>query len=119
MLIIESARQSMISIIENYYTEQTERFKRSFILKNIDSNFLKLIFPLDVNILSKLSFHAQSNNYVNATISSDFFQYDQLCATITINFIVMNTEKISKKEVTLLSDTLAKATRSSTDEKIL
>jgi len=98
LLIIEAARQKMISVIENFFLEKKNNFNKRFTLININSIFIHFLLPASVKIISILNILSVKNNNLTAKINCDFIQNNTICATININFSVRDEKTVLRKE---------------------
>lgn len=98
MLILEAARQMMISVVENYFLLSNEKFNKRFTLLNIDSHFYRYLFPLSVEITAKIKILSEKQYGFKADITCEFMQNEFICSTVVITFCVSNENHVIDKE---------------------
>ena len=99
MVLLESARQMILSIGENFFLSDEERFKSYFVLNSIEAQFKQFIFPIGVDL------HCTINGYkklgrgkFTAKCVIEFMQNNISCLQITIQFMADEKIKLEKKE---------------------
>lgn len=97
-LIIEAARQMMLSVVENFFLKNKEKFNKRFTILNISSNFRQFLFPFSVEILANIKILSSNKNKSIAEICCEFVQSECVCATVIIKFFTHNEESIMERE---------------------
>ncbi len=98
VLIVEAARQMMLSVVENFFLKDKERFNKRFTILNISSNFNQFLFPFSVEIVANIKILSSNKNKSIAEIYCDFIQNECVCATVIIKFYTHNEEFIMERE---------------------
>lgn len=98
MLIVEAARQMMISIVENFFLGDSDKFRKRFTLVNIKSEFNSFLFPITVEIKANLKNFTNNNGNLISEINCAFIQNNIICANVHISFRVHNEKSLLRKE---------------------
>ena len=116
-VIIESARQMMLSVTERYLLSQGERLTKWVVLHAIHTNFSGLLFPLPTQIFFHINtIHAKkTHTWVNAKIC--FFQNKIECTTVEITYSIYPKDTFKKIEDTLAKRALNLLARTSSSFK--
>lgn len=104
MSLIEAARQLMLSVSEEFLLDNQMRFNSYFVLNNIESEFNKFIFPLEVSMLFRLkNIENKKLGSISAESECEFMQNGEHVATVRITFSTYAQDFISGRESELAS----------------
>jgi hypothetical protein len=110
MVLIEAARQMMLSVTENYFLLSQEKENPYFTLNKINTNFLRFTFPVEIVInYQVMNITKKTNGSIKSTCKILFEQLGQTVAEIEIDFCVYSKDIIAVIEKTMAADTLQKA----------
>ena len=102
--LIEGARQLMLSVSEMFLLAPELKLKSYFVLNNIESEFKKFVFPLEISMLFHLkNIETKKMGSISAESECEFTQNGEHVATIKMTFSTYAQEFISKKEELLAS----------------
>ncbi len=98
MLVIEAARQMMLSVTENYLLSDLARYKSWIILGAINTKFYGFLFPLSTKIKFEITdkFTKSSKLTINSKIT--FYQNEKLQAAVTIEYCVYSRKTLTRIE---------------------
>lgn len=106
MVIIEAARQMMLSVTENYLAPKEQQGKIWIILNEMSVKFFSFLFPIEVQIEYLTEESENKENKSKYIASVNFYQNGKLAATIKITFSVYENEKLSQNEKKLAKKAL-------------
>lgn len=99
MVLIEAARQMMLSVTEYYILQPEQRGKSYFVLNNINTLFRHFAFPLGMTVTYKiLEVEKTAKGNVKSKALVGFIQNNKTIAEIEISFSVYDQAFISQKE---------------------
>lgn len=98
MVIIEAARQMMLSVTERYLLEADKQLVSWFILNNIEIEYFNFLFPFEVQIHFDVTKLKKSSSKAVYRAKISFYQRDQVAAVIIIKYSVYNKGSIARKE---------------------
>ncbi len=101
MVIIEAARQMMLSTTEKFLIRESLQGRVWIILHKMDVNFISFLFPLEVKIECEVKTVSRSAEKQKYSVSINFVQQDEVCSVVKILFSVYEKEKIKIKEKSL------------------
>ena len=100
-VLIEAARQMMLSVTENYMLTDEQRFKLYFVMNEIHTEFKDFAFPLSVEIVCQVSNKTIRASGVKANYVIDFIQAGKVVTSINIKFSTYNKSTLERKEAEL------------------
>ena len=102
VVLIEAARQMGLSVSEHFFLSNEERFKRYFVLNNLDVQFQQFVFPLEVEMRCIVLEHKNLGEE-NFTIkyAIEFVQNNISCTRIIIGLMADAKAKLEAKEARL------------------
>ncbi len=118
MVIIEAARQVMLAVTEQFLLSESERLKMRFILEKIEVDFKYYLFPLEIEIKTKVLHFFEKSSAKRGALVVQFYQNNRLAAEINIHYSVIPREQAQLCEelkVTRLLKFLLTKTRRDTD----
>ena len=102
MVLVEAARQAMLSVSENFLLDVRLRGRSYFVLNHVSSRFLQFGFPLPTTIdCLVLSSETSKSGSLKGEIECRFKQNDTCIAEISIQFAAYDKQYIAEKEHSL------------------
>ncbi len=99
MVLLEAARQSMLSIVQRYFLEHGNPSVR-FTISSTQTRFHSFVFPAQIKICSTLlNPRIKKGGSMSASLESNIWQKDFHCATVTIEFFCHNEDRILNHEI--------------------
>lgn len=118
MVVIEAARQMMLSVTENYFLTKEQQGKMWVILNEINTTFLAFLFPLEVEIYYRAEIIKNSNSRSKHRAEVSFFQSGKLAAKINISFSVYEQEWLARHEQKLAQEVIKECGKKYTENSI-
>jgi hypothetical protein len=98
-ILIESARQMVLSCIENYYIHPSFQYKSRFVWNDCSIRFKKFIFPVDVYILARLTEKKRiMDDRWRGTFQISFVQNGQIGCEATIVMSTYESKWLEERE---------------------
>ncbi|MGR5299147.1 hypothetical protein ACPV5U_27260 [Vibrio mediterranei] len=95
----------MLSVSEMFLLDPEMKLKSYFVLNNIESEFKKFVFPLEISMLFCLkNIERKKMGSISAESECEFTQNGEHVATVKMTFSSYAQEFISKKEKELASN---------------
>ncbi len=102
MVVIEAARQMVLAVTEKYLIEKNRKVKPNFLTNSISAEFKRFIFPLQVEVIGKVTKIKKSvGNNLICNFSISFFQNTQECIRLECQSSVLDSDYIEEKEAYL------------------
>ncbi len=99
MVLVEAARQAMLSVTEEYILDKTARHSSYFVLNNLQVSFKKFTFPGEVDMRFVISnLERKKGGTVKADSVTTFYHGSEELAEISINYTAYPKEYIVQKE---------------------
>jgi hypothetical protein len=99
MVLIEAARQMVLSVSENYLLNDEQKYKSAFVIKNMNINFKNFMFPVNADarlIASNIS--QKKFGGIDADTITTFFQNGIEVANVSLQLSTYDNEFINGKE---------------------
>lgn len=106
-VIIEAARQMMLSVTENYFVDFELKNKVWFILNKISINFFSFLFPIEIEIIYKVDIFRSSGHRRKFIADMVFYQGKKEGARIEISYCVYDKEFLTAKEAQLAKEKIS------------
>jgi hypothetical protein len=105
MLLIEAARQMMLSVSETYLLGEKTGARYYFVLNSVNTEYLQFAFPLPTLLSHEiLTRQLGKGGSVKVTCQTSFYQGDTLTARVLIQYGAYVEDHISEKEAKLARD---------------
>lgn len=105
IILIEAARQMMLSVTEHYILQPEQRGKSYFVINQINSSFHQFVFPLEIILQYKIvELQRKQKGSIKSKAIITFIQNKISVAEIEIVFSVYDEEFISQKEAVLAAN---------------
>lgn len=88
MVIIEAARQIMLSVTERYYSDFDNVGDCYVIINGINAKLDKFLFPWDINIIFKINSITKLKNNNKFESTATFRQNNEICSEVNMCFSV-------------------------------
>lgn len=109
MVLIEAARQMMLSVTEHYILQPEQKEKMYFIINDLNSKFYHFAFPLELFLrCGVIEMEHKQHGSIKATVEISFIQNEKLVTVVTISFSVYDQDFIHNKESMLANDLVKK-----------
>ena len=118
MVIIEAARQMMLSVTENYLLNNIEQGKTWVILNDIQVKFSSLLFPLEIRIDCLMKNNDDSNAKGQYMAEIKFVQNEKLSCEVEILFSLYPKDKLARGEGQLAQKSINLAIRKNADSTL-
>jgi hypothetical protein len=110
MILIEAARQMMLSVSENFILDEEKRGKYYFVLNNVNSSFYQFTFPLQVSVFCEVvNLERSSKGTVKAKMKFSFMQNNIEVTEVEINFAAYEKVFLEAKEKLLAESAIQAA----------
>lgn len=107
MLLLESARQMMTAVMENFFLEKDEKFY--FILNHIDISFHQFVFPFDVILEYEIIDLNKLNDFgIKSSAVIHFTQSGKEVCKVKIDFSIYMKKMVESMELRMIKDILNK-----------
>jgi len=118
MVVIEAARQMMLSVTENYFLTKEQQGKMWVILNEINTTFLAFLFPLEVEIYYRAEVIKNNDTKSKHKAEVSFIQNEKLAAKINISFSVYEQEWLERHEQNLAQQAIKECGKKYTENSI-
>jgi hypothetical protein len=98
MVITEAARQMMLSVTEHYFLHSEEKGRKYFVLNQVDSRFHQFAFPLDIEIIYRVTSLSRKRSTLHGEALVEFYQGSTCLAEVRIAYSVYDKSYITHKE---------------------
>lgn len=99
MLLVEAARQMVLSVTEKFFIASDLRSTLSFVANGVESTFSQFIFPFFTEVHAHvLNQRVLAGNNMTNLIRVDFIQNQTVCAEIKFNSSVLEKNFLTEKE---------------------
>ncbi len=99
MVLIEAARQMVLSVCENYLLNEEQKYKSAFVIKNMNINFKNFMFPLNADARLIASNVSQKKlGGIDADTMTTFFQNGIEVANVSLQLSTYDSKFINGKE---------------------
>ena len=102
MILLEAARQCMLSITERFYINDVNQHHLRFTISEISSTFTQFCLPIETKINSKIIIKKlKSEDFFISEIICDIIQNNKICSQVKINYVCSPENKVLEKEKAL------------------
>lgn len=118
MLLIEAARQMFISVTEKFISKNKGGYY--FVINGMNATYFKFSFPVSTLVrfvISEVDHSRQDRVKVKARVM--FFQLGECTSQVEVDYIAVETEKITRKEREMASEVVGTVIESSTADSCL
>lgn len=118
--LIEAGRQMTIACIEKFCIHPKYRYFSRFVWNDMQINFLKFLFPINVNIRATLlSQDKTREDKWKGTFKIEYWQMDELGCEVNINMSTYASKWLERKEFEFASHICTKAVEKISNERPL
>lgn len=102
MIVIESARQMMLSVSETFLLDDARDARYYFVLNSVNTEYLQFAFPLPTLLSHEIVSHSTGKNgSLKASCRTSLFQNGALTARVDITYAAYPEAHINEKEASL------------------
>lgn len=107
MVLMEAARQMMLSVAENFILAEEERGNSYCALLRVSSQYFQFGFPIETKIIHTIDeiINTKPGRY-KAKTHTDFIQNGQIITTVEIDYLFNNKEIMYQKEQLMAKEAL-------------
>lgn len=98
MVIIEAARQLMLSVTERYLLPEEMRLANSFMLNSTQTTFSEFLFPFEVAVKYKITKVKKAKFRIKYSAAISFYQNEKKAVEVTIDYSVFDNNWMKAKE---------------------
>lgn len=107
MVLIEAARQMMLSVTETYFLSENEKNNSYFVLNYVNTTLNQFTFPLDIGLHYYVNQSERSSKGIlKSTVTISIIQNEKKAGSVEISFSVYDKGFISEKESQMASKVL-------------
>jgi hypothetical protein len=108
MVLIEAARQMMLSVSEHHILTEERKNNYSFILSSVNTKFNQFAFPLKITIICEISdLEIKAKGSLKAKMKFSFMQNNINVTEVEINFSAFDKNLLETKEKTFALKAIA------------
>jgi hypothetical protein len=99
MVLIEAARQMMLSVSENHILTEDRQSNYSFVLNSVNTTFYQFAFPLEISIICEvINLEIKAKGSLKSVMKFSFIQNNMKVTEVEINFIAFEKTFLEAKE---------------------